>query len=408
MFFGIKCASISCNGKIYPCVIYINQQGIVMRYNKINSLVKWIMVGAAIFAVQILPGDAKSSSPRLKDIINVEGIRDNILVGYGLVVGLNGTGDKLNNTPYTEKSLAAFLDRLGVNTRNQKLGAKNVAAVSVTATLPPFARPGSKIDVSVSAMGDAKSLEGGMLIATPLVGADGEAYAVAQGSVSIGGFMAAGSSNTITKGNPTTAYISNGAIVEKEVDFRLDDLTEIKLALKNPDLSTAKLVQDAINQKLNMDAARATDPSTIQLIVPEERWGQVANLLAEIEQLEVSTDIPAKIVIDEENGTIVFNKNVKLDNVAVAQGNLVVTIFKTPVISQPLPLAPEGAETIYTTSESLKVEESKGNIANIAEAATLKDLVDGLNQLGVSPRDLISILQSVKVAGALQADIESK
>lgn len=379
-----------------------------MQSNKINRLTKWAVVITAILAVQILPGDASSSNPRLKDIINIEGIRDNILVGYGLVVGLNGTGDKLNNSPFTEKSLAAFLDRLGVNTRNQKLGAKNVAAVSVTATLPPFARPGSKIDVSVSAMGDAKSLEGGMLIATPLVGADGEAYAVAQGALSIGGFTASGASNTITKGNPTTAYVSNGAIVEKEIDFRLDDLTVLKLALKNPDLSTAKLVQDAINQKLNLEVAHATDPSTVELVVPPERYGQVANLLAEIEQLEVSTDIPAKIIIDEENGTIVFNKNVKLDNVAVAQGNLVVTIFRTPVVSQPLPFAPDGAETVTQNVETLKVEESKGNIANIAEAATLKDLVDGLNQLGVSPRDLISILQSVKVAGALQADIESK
>jgi flagellar P-ring protein precursor FlgI len=369
----------------------------------------FIMLVAAIFAGQILPSSAVSSNPRIKDIVDIEGIRDNILVGYGLVVGLNGTGDKINNTPFTEKSLQAFLDRLGVNTKNQSLKVKNIAAVSVTATLPPFARAGSKIDVTVSAMGDAKSLEGGILIATPLVGADGDAYAVAQGAVSIGGFSAKGEKSSVTKGNPTTAYISSGAIIEKEIDFRLDDLQEVKLALKNPDLSTAKQIQDAINQKLGDEtAATANDPGTVTLTVPEASLGKVTNLLADLEQIEVTTDSPARIVIDEENGTIVFNKNVKLDNVAVAQGNLVVTVFKTTQVSQPNSFAPEGAQTITTNQENVKVEEVKGNIANIQDAGSLKDLVDGLNQLGVAPRDLINILQTIKVAGALQAEIETK
>ncbi|MDX1949808.1 MAG: flagellar basal body P-ring protein FlgI [Rickettsiales bacterium] len=351
---------------------------------------------------------AHASNARLKDIINFEGVRENMLVGYGLVVGLNGTGDKLNNSVFTEKSLQAFLSRLGVGTMNEKLQVKNVAAVTVTAKLPPFARAGSKIDVTVSTLGDSKSLEGGTLVATPLMGADGEMYAVAQGPVSIGGFSAGTESANVTKNIPTTGVISNGAIVEREVSFVLNNMSKINLALKNPDLTTAKEIEAEINKKLGDNYAIATDPGTVSLMIPLEYTTSVASLLAQIEQLSVTTDNIAKIIIDEKTGTVVMNNNVKIDPVAVAQGSLVVTILKTPLISQPGTLAPASAQTIATQGESINVEEIKGNIAKINANANLDDLVTALNTLGVGTRDLITILQTIKQSGALQAEIETR
>ncbi len=351
---------------------------------------------------------ANASNARLKDIINFEGIRENMLVGYGLVVGLNGTGDKLNNSVFTEKSLQAFLSRLGVGTMNEKLQVKNVAAVTVTAKLPPFARAGSKIDVTVSTLGDSKSLEGGTLVATPLMGADGEMYAVAQGPVSIGGFSAGSESANVTKNIPTTGVISNGGIVEREVSFVLNNMSNINLALKNPDLTTAKQIEGEINKKLGDNYARAIDPGTVSLMIPLEYTTSVASLLAEIEQLGVTTDNVAKIIVDEKTGTVVMNKNVKIDPVAVAQGSLVVTILKTPLISQPGALAPASAQTIVAEGESINVEEIKGNIAKLDANANLDDLVTALNTLGVSTRDLITILQTIKQSGSLQAEIETR
>jgi flagellar P-ring protein precursor FlgI len=272
-----------------------------------------LVVSLVFFVVMTFsfPPKARASDSRIKDIVNFEGIRDNLLVGYGLVVGLNGTGDKLNNSVFTEKSLQSFLTRLGVNTVNEKMQVKNVAAVTVTAKLLPFARSGSRVDVTVSTLGDARSLEGGTLIATPLMGADGEMYAVSQGSITIGGYSAQGAQGSQTKGIPTTGFISGGAIVEREIPFELDQLTEIKLAMKSPDLTSAKAVESKINEKLTGDYARAVDPGTIVLTIPTEYYGSVATLLADVEQLEVKTDQPAKIVIDEATGTIVMNENVK-------------------------------------------------------------------------------------------------
>jgi flagellar P-ring protein precursor FlgI len=369
-----------------------------------------LIVSLLVFTIISLsfPNKSYASTSRIKDVVNFEGIRENLLVGYGLVVGLNGTGDKLNNAVFTQKSLQSFLTRLGVSTINEKMQVKNVAAVTITAKLPPFARSGTRLDVTVSTLGDAKSLEGGTLVATPLMGADGEMYAVAQGSISIGGFSAKGDKSSITKGVPTTGLISNGAIVEKEIPFELDELTEIKLALKTADLTTAKAVEAKINEKLGENSARATDPGTVVVNIPEAYSGSVATLLSEIELLEVKTDQPARIVIDETTGTIVMNENVKIDNVAVSQGNLVVTINKTPVISQPSPFAPEGAKTVETTQETIKAEEQEGNIAILNNNATLSDLVNALNSLGVSNRDLISILQAIKTSGALHAEIVTR
>ena len=368
----------------------------------------WALAFGAI-VVQPVPVQA-SAIVRLKDVVNFEGIRDNMLIGYGLVVGLNGTGDKLQNNAFTEQSLIAFLERQGVNTRGIPLKTKNVAAVTVTATLPPFARAGSKIDVNLGAMGDAKSLQGGTLLATPLYGADGEVYAAAQGAVTIGGFEASGASGTtITKGVPTSGYIANGAAIEREIDFALNKMTEVKLALKNPDLSTARNIAEAVNGRLGPNAAKITDPGTVAIKVPGQYANNVATLLADIEQVAVQTDQTARIIIDEASGTIVMGENVRIDPVAVAQGNLVVRVDETPQVSQPGPFAPEGAETTVVPRTNISVNEGTNAKMTVLDGgATLKDLVAGLNALGVGPRDLITILQNIKSAGALQADIQTR
>lgn len=346
---------------------------------------------------------------RIKDIVSFEGVRENMLMGYGLVVGLNGTGDKLKNSAFTEQSLVAFLERQGVNTRGTELKTKNVAAVTITAMLPPFARSGSRMDVAVSAMGDAKDLTGGTLLATPLYGADGEVYAVAQGSISIGGFKAEGTSTTITKGVPTSGFIANGGIVEKEIEFALNDLPELKLSLRNPDISTAQHIADVINANIGPGIAGVSDPGTVTLTVPSVYQNNATQLLADVEKLTVQTDQVAKIVIDEASGTIVMGENVRIDTVAVAQGNLIVKIEEIPQVSQPGPFAPEGAETVVAPVTNIMVSEGPGkNMAMLSRSATLKDLVAGLNALGVTPRDLITILQTIKAAGALQAEIQTR
>jgi flagellar P-ring protein precursor FlgI len=362
-------------------------------------------VGCSVLAAPVY------ADARIKDIVNFEGIRSNMLMGYGLVVGLNGTGDKLNNNAFTEQSLIAFLERQGVNTRGTPLKTKNVAAVTVTATLPAFARNGSQIDVTVSAMGDAKDLTGGTLIATPLYGADGEVYAVSQGQVSISGFKAGSDSAgvTVTKGVPTSGFVANGGIVEKETGFVLNELSQLKMALRNPDITTAQEVANVINEQVGPGLATVSDPGTVELAVPAAYHGNVTQLLADIEKLPVKTDQVAKIVIDEASGTIVMGENVRIDTVAVSQGNLVVKIEQTPVVSQPSPLAPDGSQTVVATQTSVVVDDGPGKrMAVLERGATLKDLVAGLNALGVGPRDLITILQTIKAAGALQADIQTR
>jgi len=346
---------------------------------------------------------------RIKDIVSFEGIRENMLMGYGLVVGLNGTGDKLKNSAFTEQSLIAFLERQGVNTRGTELKTQNVAAVTITATLPPFARTGSKVDVSVSAMGDAKNLAGGTLLATPLYGADGEVYAVAQGSISIGGFKAQGEATTVTKGVPTSGFIANGGMVERETEFALNKLQKMKLSLRNPDISTAQRISDVINEHIGPSLANVSDPGTVELNVPDVYKNNVTQLLADIETLPVETDQVAKIVIDEASGTIVMGENVNIDTVAVAQGNLVVKVEERPLVAQPNPFAPESSQTVVTAQTEVSVNDKPGNrMAVLKRGASLKDLVAGLNALGVSPRDLITILQTIKSAGALQAEIRTR
>ncbi len=371
---------------------------------KQHRLVRLISV-LACAALAFSPLQAFAFS-RIKDLVDVEGVRDNMLVGYGLVVGLNGTGDSLRNAPFTQQSLQTMLERLGVNTRGQTMQTKNVAAVMVTANLPPFAAQGSHMDVSVSAMGDAKSLEGGTLLVTPLFGADGNIYALAQGAVTIGGFVAQGQAASVTRGVPTAGRIANGAIVERETGFELASEQTLRLALRNPDLTTATRISSTINGFIGTDVAQATDPSTVRLSVPQGYANGVVGLLNDVEQLKVNPDESAKVVIDEQSGVIVMGSDVHISTVAIAQGNLTIRVTETPEVSQPLPFSQTG-QTQVVPRTSIQVDDSKGNkMAVLSDGVNLQSLVRGLNALGVGPRDIISILQAIKAAGALQADIQ--
>lgn len=377
--------------------------GKLTRALRLPHLLAVVGLAFLIFA----PFQAHASS-RLKDLAGFEGVRDNVLVGYGLVVGLNGTGDTLTNSPFTERSLIGMLERLGINEASDfsTIKTKNIAAVMVTATLPPFSAQGSHIDVSIGTMGDAKSLQGGILLVTPLQGADGEVYAVAQGTIS-SGFSASGQSgSSVTKGVPTSGRIANGAIVEREISFHLADMTSMRLSLRNPDFTTAKRIADVINRHSNGVVAEAIDSATVRMQVPESRRGDVVGMMTEIEQLEVQPDQMAKVVIDEQSGVIVMGENVRINTVAIAQGNLTIRISETPQVSQPTALSQGGTTTVVQRSD-VNVDEGKDNkLAMLKTGVSLQDLVQSLNALGIGPRDMISILQSIKAAGALQADME--
>jgi flagellar P-ring protein precursor FlgI len=345
-----------------------------------------------------------AATSRIKDLANIEGVRQNQLIGYGLVVGLNGTGDTLNNIPFTKQSLQAMLERLGVNIRGAQIRTGNVAAVMVTANLPAFGTQGTRMDVTVSALGDSKSLQGGTLLVTPLLGADGNVYSVAQGSVAIGGFQAEGDAAKITRGVPTVGRIANGAIIEREIEFALNKLGQVRLALRNADFTTAKRIAAAVNDFIGTATAEPLDPSTVQLTVPKRYHGNVVSLLTEIEQLQIEPDLAAKIVIDERSGVIVMGRDVRVSMVAVAQGNLTVTISETPQASQPAPFS-RGQTTVVPRSR-VGVQEDGKKLALVKDGVSLQQLVDGLNSLGIGPRDMIAILQAIKAAGAIQADIE--
>jgi flagellar P-ring protein precursor FlgI len=352
----------------------------------------------------VIPVEAYAFS-RIKDLVDVEGIRDNMLVGYGLVVGLNGSGDSLINAPFTQQSLLTMLERMGVNARGQTMQTKDIAAVMVTANLPAFAAQGTRIDVSVSALGDAKSLQGGTLLVTPLAGADGEVYALAQGPVAISGFAASGQAASVTRGVPTAGRISNGAIVEREVGFSLAAQTQLRLSLHNPDLTTATRVAAAINAYLGNPVAAVDDPATVHIQVPATYHGGVVGLLTDVQQLKVDPDEPARVVIDEQSGVIVMGADVRISTIAIAQGNLTIKVTETPQASQPGPFS-NGTTQILPRTQ-IDIDDGKGNkMAVLNEGVSLQKLVDGLNALGVGPRDIISILQAIKAEGALQAEIQ--
>ncbi len=365
-----------------------------------------IRVAALACGLSLLLTSAAGANSRIKDIADFEGVRDNQLVGYGLVVGLNGTGDSLTNSPFTKQSLIGMLERLGVNIRNETIKTANVAAVMVTATLPPFSRHGTRVDVTVSALGDAKSLSGGNLLVTPLVGADGEVYAVAQGNTAVGGFSAKGESASVSKGTTTSARIANGAIVEREVGFELASLSNVYVSLRNPDFTTASRVADAINKYLGGAGAKPIDPATVSMAVPPRYQGDIVALLTDVEQLRIVPDQVARVVVDEHSGVIVMGENVRISTVAIAQGNLTIRITETPQVSQPGPFSRGGQTAIVQRTDIQVSEDTDRKLAVLQSGISLQELVNGLNALGVGPRDMISILQAIKAAGALQADIE--
>lgn len=343
-------------------------------------------------------------APRIKDIVDVENVRGNQLVGYGLVVGLAGTGDRIRNTPFTEETMQAMLERMGVNIRGTQMRTENVAAVSVTATMPAFARAGSKIDVQVSALGDASSLQGGTLLVSSLRALDGEIYAVAQGPVAISGFQARGQAASVTRGVSTSGRIAGGAIIEREVPYALKSAASLKLALKNPDFTTAHRIAAAINRQ-EMGAAEVLDPATVELRSRSGAPGAVIELVARIENLPVEVDLPARVVINEASGTVVMGADVRVSPVAIAQGGLTISVSESPIASQPAPFS-EG-ETVVLPRTQIDVDDGSGRaLAMVGGGASLQSLVSGLNALGVSPRDLITILQALRSAGALQAEIE--
>ena len=374
---------------------------------------------AFAFMLSTLPLQAPShaAAARIKDIADFEGVRDNLLVGYGLVVGLAGSGDTLLNSEFTRQSLIGMLERLGVNVRptagstsnptggTDTLKPRDVAAVIVTATLPAFTRQGSRIDITVSSMGDSTSLQGGTLLVTPLLAADGEVYAVAQGQIT-SGYVAGGAAATVQKNIPTSGRIASGAVVEREVGIDMSKMESVQVMLRNPDFTTARRVAQAINAYLGTEAARPSDPASVRVMVPSRYQGETVALLTDIEQLKVQPDQLAKVVIDNSTGTIVMGENVRISTVAIAQGNLTIRVTETPQVSQPTPFSNTGTTTVVNRTDVQVDEGADRKLTIMPQSITLQELVTGLNALGIGPRDLISILQAIKAAGALQAEIE--
>nr|WP_247895545.1 flagellar basal body P-ring protein FlgI [Azospirillum sp. TSH58] len=362
------------------------------------------LAAACLLSAAAFAGEGLAQT-RVKDLVTFDGVRRNQLIGYGLVVGLNGSGDRLINTPFTEQSLKGMLERLGINTRDEVLRTRNAAAVMVTASLPPFARQGTTIDITVSALGDATSLLGGTLLVTPLLGADGQAYAVAQGSLSVSGFSAGGVAANVTKGVPTSARIANGAIVERELKFALDETTAVRMALRNPDFTTANRIADAVAVRLGSSAVHVLDATTVDVRIPPRYSGAVARLIGDIEQLTVRPDGIARVVVDERSGTVVIGDDVRISRVAITQGNLTVRVVETPQVSQPQPFS--DGQTVVVPRTDVQVQEGNGRqFVTIGGNVSLQQLVNGLNALGVGPRDMVAILQAIKAAGALHADLE--
>ncbi|MEC8631411.1 MAG: flagellar basal body P-ring protein FlgI [Pseudomonadota bacterium] len=355
------------------------------------------------FLFALLPAVATASPIRIKDLVEFDGVRGNDLVGYGLVVGLNGTGDGIRNAPYTEEMLANLLERLGVNVTGEQFRPKNVAAVFVTASLPPFSRAGSKIDVTVSAIGDAKSLLGGTLIMTPLNAADGQIYAVAQGSVIAGGASATGAGESVVQGVPTAGLVPAGARIEREIDFDFTSLSSLRLALRTPDFTTAGRIEDAINHEFGRSVARMLDAGTIELDIRATRMDSPAHAIGRLENLPVEPQRKARVVVDQRSGTIVMGEDVRISRVAVSQGNLTLRISEQPLVVQPNPFAAGETVVVPRTSASLNEEPGTG-LAEVPTGTTLSEVIAGLNALGVSPRDMIDILKSIKAAGALHAE----
>ena len=353
-----------------------------------------------IAVLLLLPYPA--SAIRIKDIAAFEGVRDNQLIGYGLVVGLNGTGDS-DQTTFPVQSVVNLLERMGISINRSEITVKNVAAVMVTGTLPPFAKQGNRMDVLVSSMGDAKSIAGGTLLMTPLKGGDGQVYAVAQGPVLTNAFSYGGQASAAQKNHPTAGRVPEGALVERELPNMLTDRRQLTLNLRQPDFTTAARMAAVINERFNGGVATCNDPGSVQLSIPPAYQGRTVEFVADLERLEVQPDVVAKVVLNERTGTIVVGENVRLSAVAVSHGNLTLLIRETPQVSQPQPFS--RGETKEVPRTDLKIKEEAGGLALMRESANIGDVVRALNALGVTPRDLIGIMQAIKAAGALQAEL---
>ncbi|MEP3047903.1 MAG: flagellar basal body P-ring protein FlgI [Roseibium sp.] len=363
------------------------------------------MTRILVFLLALLMVSPVTAMVRIKDIASLQGVRDNQLVGYGLVIGLKGSGDTLRNSPFTEQSLQSMLDSLGVNVRDTPLRTRNVAAVVVTAEMPSFIGKGSSIDVSVSSLGDATSLAGGTLVATPLLGADGQIYAVAQGPVAVSGFAELGAAESLTQGIPTVGRVPNGGLIERDLPAKFSQIPDLVLELTNPDFKTAVRITDAINrytrERYGVRVAKERDYRTVDLKPPKKV--SVTRFLAEIESLRVRPDQTAKVVIDERTGTVVIGKDVQISTVAITHGNLTVRISEAPEVSQPSPFSQNG-ETVVVPRTYVDAQESGGQLA-VVGGTDLPTLVRGLNRIGLRPTGIIAILQSIKTAGALQAEL---
>ncbi len=385
-----------------------------------QSRVLFFCIALLLFVV------SEAFAARIKELASIKGIRNNQLIGYGLVVGLNGTGDKAG-TGFTVQSLANMIERLGIHVDQSSISVKNVAAVILTANVPPFARIGNKIDVLVSSIGDAKSLQGGTLLLTPLKGVDRKTYALAQGPVSVGGFSAGGDGGGgVTKNHPTVGRISRGASVEREIPVSVQGKDELVIALGNPDFTTAIRVRDSINKMFGQPVASTIDSGTLKMHVPENYRERVVEMVAMLENLEVTPDSVAKVVLNEKTGTVVIGEKVRISTVAVAHGNLSILIKERIVVSQPAPFAPNppegtsaeqfqtedgtvvapGGQTVVSVDSDVSVQEENSRLLILKSGSTIGELVRGLNAIGVTPRDLITIFQSIKAAGALHAELE--
>ena len=352
----------------------------------------------------LLAGSVAASPIRIKDLVEFDGVRGNDLVGYGLVVGLNGTGDGLRNSPFTEEMMANLLERLGVNVAGEDFRPKNVAAVFVTASLPPFARAGGRIDVTVSAIGDAKSLLGGTLVMTPLNGADGQIYAVAQGTIIAGGVSAEGDGASVVRGVPTSGVIPTGARVEREVEFDFTQMDTIRLALRSPDFTTAERIERCINQEFGAKVAVMLDSGTVSVDVGRTGIASPAHVISRLENLLIEPEMRARVVVDQRSGTIVMGEDVRISRVAIAQGGLTLRIEETPLVIQPNPFS-EG-ETIVVPRSSASIDTAPGTgMAEVSGGTDLSEVVAGLNALGVDPHDMIDILKAINAAGALHGEL---
>ena len=360
------------------------------------------MIKALLLSV-CLAGPALAGPIRIKDLVEFDGVRGNDLVGYGLVVGLNGTGDGLRNAPFTEEIMSNLLERLGVNVAGEQYRPKNVAAVFVTASLPAFARAGGKIDITISAIGDAKSLQGGTLVMTPLNGADGQIYAVAQGTIIAGGLSAVGDSARVVQGVPTAGTIPSGATVEREVEFDFTALSSIRMALREPDFTTAGRIEEAINSSFGRPVAAMLDAGTVAIDLNAAHMASPAHVLGRVENILVEPETRARVVVDQRSGTIVMGEDVRISKVAVAQGNLTLRIEEAPIAVQPNPFSEGETIIVPRTTVGLDIEDGKG-LAEITGGTNLSEVVAGLNALGVAPYDMIDILKSINAAGALHAE----